>query len=81
MLDHLAGIGIAGARIAVQLDGASGAPLAKAVEEIKGGVLYHDVGGLWSGFRLEDEPIAIGHAGWSPPSLRRRSATSASLCS
>ncbi len=34
MVDHLAGIGVAGARIAVQLDGASGAPLAKAVGEI-----------------------------------------------
>ena len=34
MVDHLAGIGVAGARIAVQLDGASGAPLAKAIEEI-----------------------------------------------
>jgi len=34
MVDHLAGIGVAGARVAVQLDGASGAPLAKAVREI-----------------------------------------------
>ena len=34
MVDHLAGIGVAGARVAVQLDGASGAPLAKAVGEI-----------------------------------------------
>jgi uroporphyrinogen-III synthase len=34
MIEHLAGIGVAGARIAVQLDGASGAPLAKAVGEI-----------------------------------------------
>lgn len=34
MVEHLAGIGVAGARIAVQLDGASGAPLAKAVGEI-----------------------------------------------
>lgn len=34
MVDHLAGIGVEGARIAVQLDGASGAPLAKAVGEI-----------------------------------------------
>ena len=34
MVDHLAGIGVDGARVAVQLDGASGAPLAKAVGEI-----------------------------------------------
>lgn len=34
MVEHLAGIGVAGSRIAVQLDGASGAPLAKAVGEI-----------------------------------------------
>lgn len=34
MVDHLAGLGVSGARIAVQLDGASGAPLAKAVGEI-----------------------------------------------
>lgn len=34
MVDHLAGLDIAGARVAVQLDGASGAPLAKAVVEI-----------------------------------------------
>lgn len=34
MIDHLAEVGVSGARIAVQLDGASGAPLAKAVGEI-----------------------------------------------
>lgn len=34
MVDHLADIGVVGARVAVQLDGASGAPLAKAVGEI-----------------------------------------------
>jgi uroporphyrinogen-III synthase len=34
MLDHLTAVGVAGARVAVQLDGASGAPLAKAVGEI-----------------------------------------------
>lgn len=34
MVEHLSQIGVAGARIAVQLDGASGAPLAKAVGEI-----------------------------------------------
>lgn len=34
MLDHLCAAGVTGARVAVQLDGASGAPLAKAVVEI-----------------------------------------------
>lgn len=34
MLDHLRSEGVRGARVAVQLDGASGAPLAKAVVEI-----------------------------------------------
>jgi len=34
MLDHLREIGVEGARVAVQLDGASGAPLAKAVGQI-----------------------------------------------
>lgn len=34
MTEHLARIGVAGCRVAVQLDGASGAPLAKAVGEI-----------------------------------------------
>ena len=34
MVDHLASVGASGARVAVQLDGASGAPLAKAVGEI-----------------------------------------------
>ena len=34
MVDHLASIGVEGSRVAVQLDGASGAPLAKAVVEI-----------------------------------------------
>jgi uroporphyrinogen-III synthase len=34
MVDHLASIGVDGRRVAVQLDGASGAPLAKAVTEI-----------------------------------------------
>jgi uroporphyrinogen-III synthase len=34
MVDHLAAVGVAGKRVAVQLDGASGAPLAKAVGEI-----------------------------------------------
>ncbi len=29
------------------------------VDEVRLGVLYHDVGGLWSGFRLEDEPVDI----------------------
>jgi lipid A 3-O-deacylase len=39
------------------------------VEEIKGGVLYHDVGGLWSGFRLEDEPIDINVEAVLSPSM------------
>jgi uroporphyrinogen-III synthase len=34
MVEHLAAAGVAGARVAVQLDGATGAPLAKAVVEI-----------------------------------------------
>ncbi len=34
MIDHLVEVGAAGARVAVQLDGASGAPLAKAVVEM-----------------------------------------------
>jgi len=34
LVDHLASVGVEGERVAVQLDGASGAPLAKAVVEI-----------------------------------------------
>jgi uroporphyrinogen-III synthase len=34
IVDHLARLGVSGARVAVQLDGASGAPLGKAVAEI-----------------------------------------------
>ena len=36
MVEYLAAAGVAGQRVAVQLDGASGAPLAKAVAEIGG---------------------------------------------
>lgn len=34
MIDHLREVGVDGARVAIQLDGAAGAPLAKAVAEI-----------------------------------------------
>ena len=39
------------------------------VDEIKIGVLYHDVDGLWSGFRLEDEPVDINIEALFSPSL------------
>ncbi len=48
------------------------APLAHAdgwVREVKGGVLAHDVPDLWSGFRVEDDAVAINLAAILSPSL------------
>jgi hypothetical protein len=49
----------------------AGGPAAASglVAEIKGGILYHDVDGLWSGFRLEDEPIDINVEAILSPSI------------
>ena len=59
---------VKGALAAVVL--ASGPAAAEGlVAEWKGGILYHDVDGLWSGFRLEDAPIDINVEAILAPSM------------
>lgn len=50
---------VAGAVSAVLTGAAVEAAAQGVVHEIKAGALYHDVGGLWSGFRLEPRSIDI----------------------
>jgi hypothetical protein len=60
---------IARCLLATALVAGGPASAAGLVTELKGGILYHDVGGLWSGFRLEDEPIDINVEAILSPSM------------
>ena len=47
-------IALAGVTAATRAGAQEGEPGRFAIREVRGGVLAHDVGGLWSGFRRED---------------------------